>query len=140
MHAWEKIIDVKATNLPQSYVMLLLLKFVPTLLMSSVFVFIARDIWKQFRFFSKNKKFMRPSTGVKKSVTEPVNFNTFYIQEELNKFAAHGDLENVERLLCLEGIDVNWRDVRYGMTPLICAAASGYDLVHSILRISLVLI
>ena len=102
---------------------------------SSVFVFIARDIWKQFR-----KKFMRPSTGVKKSVTEPVNFNTFYIQEELNKFAAHGDLENVERLLCLEGIDVNWRDVRYGMTPLICAAASGYDLVHSILRISLVLI
>ena len=54
-----------------------------------------------------------------------IDFNTFVLQEELNKHAAHGNLEEVEKLLQIENIDINWKDTRYGMTPLICAASNG---------------
>jgi hypothetical protein len=54
-----------------------------------------------------------------------IDFNTFVIQEELNKHAAHGNFEEVEKLLRIENIDINWKDTRYGMTPLICAASNG---------------
>lgn len=58
-------------------------------------------------------------------VSSRVSFDRFLIQEELNKLAAHGNLEEIEKFLRIEGIDVNWKDTRYGMTPLICAAANG---------------
>lgn len=55
-----------------------------------------------------------------------ISYTTFLLQEELNKHAAHGNLEEVEKILLNEKVSINWKDTRYGMTPLICAASNGH--------------
>eukprot|EP01036_Dinobryon_divergens_P025923 gene25923-34517_t len=54
------------------------------------------------------------------------SFNTFILQEEFKKHAAHANLEEVEKFLRTVDIN-NWKDARYGMTPLFKAQLTDKD-------------